>query len=83
MTNLETLHDRRTELTMNFATRSLKNPRYTDGWFPKKPQKHYSTRNNRPLLEVLPRTERMKKDPITYMRKLLNDQFNKNVSIRN
>ena len=76
VSHLETLYDRRTELTKRFAEKTLQNPRYSDGWFPQKPKKHYSTRENRPLLEVLPRTERMKKDPITYMRRLLNDNAN-------
>ena len=74
VSNVETLKDRRQKLTLNFALRTENNPRYSDGWFPKKPQTNYITRNIRPYLEVLPRTERMKRNPITYMRRILNDQ---------
>ena len=73
VSNVKTLEDRRFELTKNFAIKASKNPRYSDGWFPKKPNKHYSTRENRPCLEFMPKTERIKKNPITYMTKLLND----------
>ena len=72
--NTDTLQDRRQKLTENFAIKTQKNPRYTDGWFPKKPPQHYLTRKTRPFLEIQPRTERMKRNPITYMRNFLNDQ---------
>ena len=73
VSNLEPLATRRSEMLKNFTLKTSKNPRFSDGWFPKKPQRHYNTRTNRPYLEVLAKTERMKKNPITYMRKLLND----------
>ena len=71
--NMQPLSERRQKLVENFAVRTQKNPRYSDGWFPKKTNKHYSTRSNRPYLEVQTRTERMKRNPITYMRRVLND----------
>ena len=61
VSNLCTLKERREELTKNFALAALKNPRYSDGWFPQKPPKHYDTRMNRPYEEDIVRTERMKK----------------------
>ena len=51
--NIQTLNDRRAELLKKFAEKTLKNPRYSDGWFPKIPQKQYKTRQNRPFLECL------------------------------
>ena len=75
LANISTLKDRREELTRKFAYSSLKNTRYTDGWFPQKPTRHYETRKQRPYLEKKPRTERFKKNPLTFMRKLLNDNF--------
>ena len=71
--NISTLEDRRETLTKQFALATSKNPRYSDGWFPKKPTRTHNTRNIRPYVEVIPKTERMKKNPITYMRKILND----------
>ena len=75
--NITTLKERREELTRKFTYATLKNPRYTDGWFPKKPEKHYQTRSNRPYCEEKLRTERMKKNPLTFMRRLLNDEAQK------
>ena len=77
VSNLCTLKERREELTKNFALAALKNPRYSDGWFPQKPPKHYDTRMNRPYEEDIVRTERMKKNPLTYMKRILNDCVSK------
>ena len=65
-------------LTLNFAQSTQKNPRYTDGWFPQKPINHaYPIRKPRPFLETKSKTERMKRNPMNYMRKILNDEFSK------
>ena len=71
--DIELLSDRRMNLTKNFAAKAVKNPRYSDGWFPKKPNTPYNTRNPQTYIETKPRTERMKRNPINYMRKLLNN----------
>ena len=75
ITNLTTLEERRETLTKNFAIAAEKNPRYQDGWFPRKPNQAYPIRKPRPFLETRSSTERMKKNPINYMRKLLNDAY--------
>ena len=74
--NICTLKERREQLTKRFALATVKNPRYKDGWFPLKPPIPYNTRINRPYLECATRTERMRKNPLTYMRRLLNDDQN-------
>ena len=73
--NITSLQERRETLTMNFAVSTEKNPRYQDGWFPKKPNQAYPIRKPRPYMETKPSTERMKKNPINYMRKMLNDAY--------
>ena len=75
LANIKSLEDRRTELTLKFATSAQSNPRFSDGWFPKKNPSHYLTRQNRPFFEERVRTERMKKNPLTYMRRALNDNI--------
>ena len=73
--NLTTLEDRREALTKSFAVAAEKNPRYQDGWFPRKPDQAYPIRKPRPFIETRFGTERMKKKTINYMRKLLNDAY--------
>ena len=73
VSNLTSLEERREVLTQNFAVAAEKNPRYTDGWFPKKPTQPYQIRRPRPYLETKSKTERMRKNPLNYMRKVLND----------
>jgi len=70
---ITTLEERRFELTKNFAIKTAKNPRFSDGWFPEKPKSTHNTRYQKKYVEVKPRTERFKHNPLTYMRKLLND----------
>ena len=59
--NLTTLEDRREALTKSFAVAAEKNPRYQDGWFPRKPDQAYPIRKPRPFIETRSSTERMKK----------------------
>ena len=73
LANLTTLEERRETLVTNFAISAERNPRYTDGWFPKKLNQKYSIRKPRPYMETKSKTERMRKNPINYMRRLLND----------
>ena len=61
LSNITSLENRRLDLTRKFAVTTQLNPRFSDGWFPQKPNKHYLTRSNRPFLEDKVRTERMKK----------------------
>ena len=72
LSGVSTLNDRRQCLTKNFAISAQKNPRYSDGWFPKKPISTYPLRNQPRFQEDRFRTERMRKNPLTYMRTLLN-----------
>ena len=73
LANITTLQERREAITLKFATNAQSNPRFTDRWFPKKPVRQYLTRHNRPFVEERVKTERMKKNPLTYMRRTLND----------
>ena len=75
VSNITTLEERRRNLTRDFALSTSKNTRYKDGWFPQKPNQNYSIRKPRPYIETQYKTERMRKNPINYMRKLLNDEY--------
>ena len=66
------LEERRKELVLNFALKTTKNNRFADGWFPKQPPCTYNVRKQRVYKEFKARTERQKRNPIFYMRKILN-----------
>ena len=71
LANITTLEERRLDLTKRFAIKTQLNTRFTDGWFPQKPAKPYSTRSNRPFREDKVRTERMKKKPFNIHEKII------------
>ena len=70
---ITTLEEGGETLTKNFAVKTAANHRFSDGWFPKKTPTNHNTRNPQKYIEHKPRTERMKKNPITDMRHLLNN----------
>ena len=67
------LSERRSKLALNFALKTSNNPKFSDGWFPKKPLSNHYTRNPQTYLEPRARTERMRRNPINYMRRELNN----------
>ena len=66
------LADRREELTKKFAVKTSKNNRFAH-WFKRKDYGDLNLRVKKPFEENFARTERMKKSPVFYMRKLLNE----------
>ena len=70
--NMESLHDRRERLNLNFAKKSLKIP-VMKHLFPLKVSNHEMKKRKQQKFQVLKaRTNRMKKSPIIYMQNLLN-----------
>ena len=69
---LQLLEDRRKQLCINFAKKAAADPRFADRWFPTKRATPYNTRYPEVYQIEKPWTERMKKNPVTYMRKELN-----------
>ena len=69
---IQTLQERREGLVKKFAVKTSKNHRFSDGWFPEKPITQHNTRQSQKYLELRPRTERMKRNPIYHMRRVLN-----------
>lgn len=67
---ITSIAERREETLKKFAASVLKNSNFSDQWFPKK----NCTRNPRQFAETRPRTERMKKNPITFMKRILNSE---------
>ena len=68
---LKSLEERREELTVKFAIKSEKNPRFRE-WFPLKAQNELNLRSENKFEEFFTRNERMKKSPLFYMRRALN-----------
>ena len=70
---LALLSERRTQLCRDFARKASANPRFVKTWFPFKKEQGYKLR--KPLIyeEFSHRTQRMSKNPVCYMRKLLNE----------
>ena len=69
---LQLLEERRKTLCINFAKKASADERFATKWFPQKPVSVHNTRNPETYLVSRPRTERMKKNPVTYMRTELN-----------
>ena len=68
---IETLFKRREKLTLSFAEKSAKNPRF-EHWFKEKNYNGLNLRRGLNLEENYARTERLKKSPVYYMRRALN-----------
>ena len=69
--HLEPLESRRRTLCLNFARKAAANARFAH-WFPARTLPEYGLRNPNKYQEEKPRTERMKRDPVYYMRHELN-----------
>ena len=69
---LETLHDRREKLTLNFAKKAANDPRF-EHWFPRRNYGELNLRREVKYEETFARTERLRKSPLHYMRRALNN----------
>ena len=69
---LQLLEERRKNLCLNFAKKASTDSRFADKWFPRRPETIHNTRNPEVYIVDRPRTERMKKNPVMYMRQALN-----------
>ena len=70
---VKTLQHRREDATLKFEQKAAKSERFAH-WFPVRARRNM-TRNNRPYLEVVSRTERDRRSPINYMRHMLNNSL--------
>ena len=70
--DLEALADRRKKLCLNFAKTAASSERFGSLWFPRKDQTGHNTQRPEVYVEEKVRTERMKKNPLNYMRHELN-----------
>ena len=68
---IETLASRREKLTLNFAEKTQKNPRFAH-WFPLRTHEGPELRRNLKVEETYARTERLRRSPVHYMRRALN-----------
>ena len=77
-TALKRLDERRDQLCLTFAKKTLKHPLHSS-WFKKQPENtHIHTRQAKPkFLPVQARTQRLQKSPVPYMTQLLNDNAKK------
>ena len=74
---IETLWRRRENATLKFAKKAQKDTRFTH-WFPQRVEGRGSrTRNPRPFLEKVSRTDRNRNAPLNYMIRLLNREAEK------
>ena len=72
---LESLENRREFLCLQFAKKSLKNPKMKD-LFPHNKKTHkMSPRKQQPFEINFATTDRLKKSPVIYMQQLLNENF--------
>ena len=69
--DLETLESRRETLCLSFAKKTSSNPLFKD-WFPERAHSGHDTRHPEKYLVIKSRTERMKRNPVNYMRTILN-----------
>ena len=74
--NLDTLESRRRKLSLKFAIKASKHPKFKS-WFKLKEQKINSRHENNKYWEVRANHVRFEKSPISYLTKLLNE-FHKN-----
>ena len=70
---ITSLSTRREELTLKFAKKTAENTRFSD-WFVKKIPGVYDIRNEKKYVEYYGRTERLRKSPLFYMRRMLNEE---------
>ena len=70
--DLELLQTRRANLCLNFARKAASNESFSH-WFPTRNSSGHHTRRPEKYLVEKHRTERMKKNPVCYMRRVLNN----------
>ena len=70
---LDSLNERRHRATLSFAKKCLTSERFRK-WFPENTESQYNLRRRERYVVDFARHERLKKAPIHYMRRLLNDQ---------
>ena len=70
---IETLESRREKITLKFAEKTSKNPRF-ESWFRRKDYSNVNPelRREQTFEESFARTERLRKSPVFYMRRVLN-----------
>ena len=66
------LETRRKRLCLYFAKKTATDKRFASSWFPLRKKSCHNTRNPEKYLVSKSRTERMKKNPVSYMRSELN-----------
>ena len=72
---METLDSRRENLTKKFALKTSKNKRF-GSWFREKDYGTLNLRSKKKFEEDYARTERMRKSPVYYMQRILNENVN-------
>ena len=72
ISGLSSLGDRRREACENFAKKILDNPRFSH-WFPENPDAAYNLRHQERFRVDFAHHERLRRAPIYYMRRLLNE----------
>ena len=70
---VEPLKERRKRICKKFALKAVNNPRFSESWFPKNREVTHDLRRRDHYLTERARTERMRRNPINYMRTILND----------
>ena len=69
----KSMSERRQYLFENFAVKSSANARFQNKWFPLNHDVAYNVRTRNKYQEYVPKTERMRKNPVYVMRRLLNN----------
>ena len=70
--SIPTLHQRRETLLENFAVKASRNERFASRWFPPAHATGHETRSRNKFAEFTAKTERMARNPVFVMRKILN-----------
>ena len=71
--NINSLSERRHQMCLNFAKKTEANPRFAH-WFPIRRQTDHDLRRTERLQVDFAKHERLRRSPIHFMRRLLNDQ---------
>ena len=74
---LQALEQRRRELCLSLARKASNSAKFGGTWFPRKPKTIYNTRNPEMFADERAKTERMRRNPLNYMRRELNKLHNK------
>ena len=72
---IERLSVRRSSAVDKFILKAVKNPRFCNEWFPKKPFYHKDLRKEMVFIEKYARTERLYNSPLYYYRRRLNEIY--------